>query len=248
MKKYTSILLLLIPIFLKSQIIDYYPKVDSLCIEGHCMLPEIILSQVDGTSNDTLRIQCWSTTWWPKGSNDFEFPKGENIFYVINDPGDNNRYEFWIADEDSLNQTNMLVPFDDHFSLPYLMDFFRLKIFVYSEEILIDSLIQYFKVSTSMGVNEKIIRSEFPKRHILNNHPNPFNSETTISYQLHYDTEVLLRIYNSIGQEIEELISTYQTAGDYQVKWDTTNLGSGTFYINLQTQKDYFIKKCTLVK
>lgn len=248
MLKYTSILLLLLPVFLKAQIIDYYPKVDTLCIEGHCMLPEIILSQKDGTLNDTLSIKCWSTVWWPKGIEDFEYLQGESIFYVISDPNNNNRYEFWIADTDSLNQANMLVPFDDHFSLPYLMEYFRLKVYVYSEEILTDSLIQYFQVSTQMGVNEKPNRSKILEGQILKNYPNPFNSQTTISYRLPYDTVVSLKIYNSIGQEIDELISIYQTAGNYEINWDTTNLSTSTYYIKLQTQKAEFIKKCTVIK
>lgn len=208
MIKYTSILLLLLPVILKSQIIDYYPKVDTLCIEGHCILPKIILSQIEGTLNDTLSIKCWSTVWWPKGIDDFEYPQGENIFYVINDPENNNQYELWITDEDSLNQANMLVPFDNYFSLPYLMEYFRLKVYVYSEAIPTDSLVQYFKVSTQMRVNEKLNRSKILKGQIIKNYPNPFNSQTTISYQLPYNTAVSLKIYNSIGQEIEELIST----------------------------------------
>lgn len=245
-KIYLTILLLLFPAILKSQIVDYYPKADSLCIEGHCMHPEIILSTINGTMQDTLVIKCWSTVWWPEGIKDFDYLKGDNIFYVINDPDDHNRYEVWIEAEDSLNLIKMLVPFDRHFS--FFFKYFKLKVCVLSNNSLTDSLVQYFKSFMQVGINESLNQLESGDAPVIKNYPNPFNSQTTILYRLRQDSEVSLKIYNSIGQEIVKLISVYQSAGEYAIRWNTTNLSSNTYYIKLQTGTAAFIKKCMLIK
>ncbi|MBC8185078.1 T9SS type A sorting domain-containing protein, partial [candidate division KSB1 bacterium] len=48
---------------------------------------------------------------------------------------------------------------------------------------------------------------------LMNNYPNPFNANTTISYQLSEDSFVELAIYTILGQKIETLVSERQNAG-----------------------------------
>ncbi len=52
------------------------------------------------------------------------------------------------------------------------------------------------------------------------NHPNPFNPSTSISYQLAKASKVDLVIYNSLGQEISRLVDAHQAAGYHTVNWD----------------------------
>lgn len=66
--------------------------------------------------------------------------------------------------------------------------------------------------------------SDIPKEYALNgNYPNPFNPETTISFNIP-DTEndlinVNLSIFNMLGQKIITLINEPLSANAYQVKW-----------------------------
>ena len=95
---------------------------------------------------------------------------------------------------------------------------------------------------------------ELPEKHVLhNNYPNPFNSGTTINYELSASSHVTLKIYNSLGQEIKALVNEEIPAGYYSVKWDGTNengikVNSGIFFYSLKTGTFTCTKKMVLVK
>ncbi|UCE18023.1 MAG: DUF11 domain-containing protein [Gemmatimonadota bacterium] len=78
-----------------------------------------------------------------------------------------------------------------------------------------------------------------PQGHQLSqNHPNPFNKNTTIDYQLSKDDRVLLKIHNILAQEIAILVDEYKKAGVYSVGWDGRdaqgqNVPSGIYLFTL---------------
>jgi hypothetical protein len=93
-----------------------------------------------------------------------------------------------------------------------------------------------------------------PASYTLNqNYPNPFNPETAIDYVVAQSGHVELAIYNILGDKIKTLVSGYQVAGNYSVKWqaDTdggTSVASGVYFYKL-TAGDYTdTKKMTLLK
>ncbi|MCK5453841.1 MAG: T9SS type A sorting domain-containing protein, partial [Calditrichia bacterium] len=51
-------------------------------------------------------------------------------------------------------------------------------------------------------------------------YPNPFNPTTTIRYGLKQASDVKLKIYNLLGQEVRTLISAQQEAGYQSIVWD----------------------------
>ena len=51
------------------------------------------------------------------------------------------------------------------------------------------------------------------------NYPNPFNPQTNIPYDLAESGDVVLRIYNLLGQEVRTLVRERQTPGRYTVQW-----------------------------
>ncbi len=55
---------------------------------------------------------------------------------------------------------------------------------------------------------------------LMNNFPNPFNPSTVIRYQLSASSNVSLKIYNLLGQEMRTLVSSRQNAGWHTVQWD----------------------------
>jgi len=66
------------------------------------------------------------------------------------------------------------------------------------------------------------------------NYPNPFNPGTTIRYSIPTQSNVRLRVYNSIGENIAELINAIQSAGSYEVSWDAANVASGIYFYSIE--------------
>ncbi|MBT5871774.1 MAG: T9SS type A sorting domain-containing protein, partial [Candidatus Latescibacteria bacterium] len=72
------------------------------------------------------------------------------------------------------------------------------------------------------------------------NAPNPFNPQTSISYEVPVQTRVLLVVYNLLGQEVTRLVDQIQPAGRYSVVWDARNgqgvqVASGVYMYRLIT-------------
>lgn len=69
------------------------------------------------------------------------------------------------------------------------------------------------------------------------NYPNPFNPSTNISYELPYDANVTLKVYDAAGREVANLVSSYQTTGNHTVRFDASGLSSGVYFYKLFVQK-----------
>lgn len=85
------------------------------------------------------------------------------------------------------------------------------------------------------------------------NFPNPFNPETVIAYQIPESGDVSLIIYNVLGQKVRSLVSAYQVAGAYQVRWDGRNnngqaVASGRYVYYLKTVQGEITGRMVLLK
>ncbi|MFC2084676.1 T9SS type A sorting domain-containing protein [Bacteroidota bacterium] len=69
---------------------------------------------------------------------------------------------------------------------------------------------------------------------LYQNYPNPINPSTIIKYNIYKPGNIVLRIYNLVGQEIETLINKFQPAGEYEITWQPIGLSSGIYYYRLQ--------------
>jgi hypothetical protein len=58
------------------------------------------------------------------------------------------------------------------------------------------------------------------------NHPNPFNPSTTITFTIPEDCSVRLSVYNALGVEIDVLIDHSVTAGTHSVNWNSSSANS----------------------
>ncbi|MBS1516741.1 MAG: T9SS type A sorting domain-containing protein [Bacteroidetes bacterium] len=82
-----------------------------------------------------------------------------------------------------------------------------------------------------VGINNN---SGIPDNYYLNqNYPNPFNPKTLIKYNLAKSGNVVLKVYDIIGNEIETLVNEKQNAGIYEVGFDGRNLSSGIYIAKL---------------
>ncbi len=83
---------------------------------------------------------------------------------------------------------------------------------------------------------------------LMQNFPNPFNNVTHIKYQLYKNTGVCIKILNALGQEVETIIDEKKKAGNYIITWDASNNASGLYFISLQTDENYKIRKMLLIR
>ena len=80
------------------------------------------------------------------------------------------------------------------------------------------------------------------------NYPNPFNPTTTIEFDLPKTSNVTLKIFNILGEEVTTLVSDRLSAGSYSYEWDANNLASGVYLYRLETQGFVETKKMILMK
>ncbi|HEY6191701.1 MAG TPA: S8 family serine peptidase [Bacteroidota bacterium] len=77
--------------------------------------------------------------------------------------------------------------------------------------------------------------SRIPKTFALDpNHPNPFNPQTVVPYQLPVDSRVDLRIFNALGEEVVTLAHGEEPAGFKSATWNATNVATGVYFCRLQ--------------
>ncbi|MBS1493394.1 MAG: T9SS type A sorting domain-containing protein [Bacteroidetes bacterium] len=83
---------------------------------------------------------------------------------------------------------------------------------------------------------------------LAQNYPNPFNPETNISFSVPENSYVIIKVYDVLGKEIEELVSQNFSAGNYNVKWNAGNFSSGIYYYKITAGDFSFTRRMILAK
>ncbi|MEN8194417.1 MAG: T9SS type A sorting domain-containing protein [Bacteroidota bacterium] len=120
----------------------------------------------------------------------------------------------------------------------------------YNENGEVLSSIEQFGVSTTSEESKETAQMSF---RLEQNFPNPFNPSTTIKYgiplDLRYKTQdVRLNVYNVLGSEIATLVNKAQEPGNYEIKFDASDLPSGIYFYRLQFGNNTITKKMTVLK
>ncbi|HQF43311.1 MAG TPA: T9SS type A sorting domain-containing protein [Ignavibacteriaceae bacterium] len=83
---------------------------------------------------------------------------------------------------------------------------------------------------------------------LAQNYPNPFNPSTIIEYQLPKVSNVSLKVYDILGNEIVTLVNENKEAGNYEVEFNASRISSGIYFYKLQADNKTFIKKMSVIK
>jgi len=116
-----------------------------------------------------------------------------------------------------------------------------------------DHLPRVFDISISTGLgmkNEPILPSGI---FLYPNHPNPFNTMTSIQFSVPIGIPVRLDIYDLLGREVRSLIDETMQAGDHEDFWDGKNnfnepVETGIYFFQLRVGKMRQIRKMVLLK
>ena len=116
-----------------------------------------------------------------------------------------------------------------------------------------DKLSKEVYVELVQGVAQDPINLN-PKATVLyQNLPNPFHSETEISYHLSSASPVILKVMDISGRTVATLVDEYQSAGSYQYRWDGRDeygnkITSGIYLYQLITSYMYLTNKMTFFR
>jgi hypothetical protein len=80
------------------------------------------------------------------------------------------------------------------------------------------------------------------------NFPNPFNPSTTIRYGLANRSNVTLTLFNTLGQQVAQLVNEEMEAGYHEVQFSGVNLSSGVYLYRIRAGEFWAAKKLSLVK
>ena len=80
------------------------------------------------------------------------------------------------------------------------------------------------------------------------NHPNPFNPATVISFSVSRPGPVSLTVFDLAGRRVADLVDREMGAGRHQVNWEPRDLPSGTYVFRLQVDGAVMTRKGLLVK
>ena len=127
------------------------------------------------------------------------------------------------------------------------VDYRNLQSDIYSQQINHDGTI-----GNPTDVNENIINFNYK---LSQNFPNPFNPSTTISFSIPNEEFVSLKVFNSLGEEVAELLNETKPTGNYSVSFDASshsgnvrNLTSGVYFYKIKAGSFVEIKKMILMK
>lgn len=99
-------------------------------------------------------------------------------------------------------------------------------------------------LSSSVFLNELLPRSPI----VYSNYPNPFNSSTTIEFQLPYAANVAIEVFNLVGQKVAILKNEFLPAGINRILFNAEGLASGIYLYNMKLGKESLCGKMTYLR
>lgn len=83
---------------------------------------------------------------------------------------------------------------------------------------------------------------------LYQNYPNPFNPATTIRFALPVKTDLVVAVYNVIGEKVAEAFKGELEEGYHEVHFDASNLSSGVYIYRLESEQFVDVKKMILLR
>ncbi|MCF7918780.1 MAG: T9SS type A sorting domain-containing protein [Candidatus Cloacimonetes bacterium] len=124
-------------------------------------------------------------------------------------------------------------------------DYYEFIIAAAFDDVYLESRKETFYFDPLLAGDENEIVTQ---THLLSNYPNPFNPQTTISYQLSESQQVNISVYNLKGQLVTELLNETCDAGSYEIYWNAAKETSGIYFLKFRTPASTTIRKMLLLK
>jgi hypothetical protein len=158
----------------------------------------------------------------------------DSVTYFINGLGGKSIYTFLEPIPESITR------YCDNYGA-MLIESFQTELickFMNIDGVLIDSVI----------ISDKSLEPPITDYLLHQNFPNPFNSTTKIRYQIPFQSNVSLKLYDMLGRELATLVDEQKPAGRYEQDFIVNNLSSGVYFYTLQTDNYFQTNKMILLK
>jgi hypothetical protein len=130
-----------------------------------------------------------------------------------------------------------------------LSDEFELMVhpFTWHQQITFDPPLDDLVLNLVTGIEDHPI-TRIQDFELHQNYPNPFNPKTTIKYSLSSASQVNLKVFNLLGQQVAVLVDDFEPHGDHEVEFDASSLASGVYAYQLHSGAFVDEKKLLLLK
>ncbi|MCP4632737.1 MAG: T9SS type A sorting domain-containing protein, partial [candidate division Zixibacteria bacterium] len=105
----------------------------------------------------------------------------------------------------------------------------------------------FYRNDTIVDVDEEYTK---PKETSLrmSNFPNPFNSSTTIRFNIPNQSKVSIEIYDILGRKVDTVCKGLFVSGNHKVIWEAEDFSSGIYFYRLSTNEESAASKMILIK
>jgi hypothetical protein len=83
---------------------------------------------------------------------------------------------------------------------------------------------------------------------LYQNYPNPYNPYTKIKYEIPQESNVSIKIYDVIGNEITTLVNENKQPGSYEIEFNAASLPTGVYFYRIKAGNFVQTKKMLLMK
>jgi len=83
---------------------------------------------------------------------------------------------------------------------------------------------------------------------LLSSFPNPASGSATVNYSIGREMDIRLEVFNSAGEYIGALDQGFKARGLQSVRFETSTLPAGTYYLRLSSGDQYMMKPIVIVK
>jgi len=97
----------------------------------------------------------------------------------------------------------------------------------------------------TLGIGDEVILTEYS---LSQNFPNPFNPVTNITFTLPIASDISLKVFNMVGQEVALIASGNYPAGLHTVSFNGVDLSSGIYFYTLTGSGVSVTRKMILLK
>jgi len=161
----------------------------------------------------------------------------ENDSIIVERKVDDGDFEFFAKIPHDANE------FDDTTTVTGKSYYYRLKTTL-GDTLEIQSYPIMMNIESS-GLHEPKNDSQI---RLFDNYPDPFSSLTTFKFTLSSKSFVTLKIFDTIGRELETIVSEELERGEHTRIWDAEGLSSGVYYYTIQTGNFTETKKLTILR